>query len=70
MLIGKEKKSQDSKKEMHYWSRLSQEGCHQTHHEALHSPIVRVQQQACHRAHLGSPVPAVRTVDKHTCPFL
>lgn len=41
-----------------------------THHEALQSPVVRVQQEAGHRAHLSSPVPAIGTMNKHTCPFL
>lgn len=41
-----------------------------THHEALQSPVVRIQQQAGHRAHLSGSVPAIRTVNKHTCPFL
>lgn len=41
-----------------------------THHEALQGPVVRVQQEAGHGAHLRGPVPAVGAVHKHTRPFL
>lgn len=36
------------------------------YHESLHSPVVRLQENAGYRAGLGRPVPTVRTVDHHT----
>jgi hypothetical protein len=49
---------------------LGKSSSQHTHHEAFQSPVVRVQKEARHWAHLGSPVPAIRTVNKHASPFL
>ena len=71
MLMREKKKPTAAKRQISCFQGLRGKMAHgHTHHKALQGPVVWVQQEAGHRAHLRSPVPAVRTVDKHTCPFL